>query len=203
MTATRKALLWAALLAIIAVPLALSLNSPLLAWRNPIYILAGIAGMVAMALLVVQPLLVAGTLPGLPGNRGRNAHRWGGAGLALAVVVHVAALWATSPPDVVDALLFSSPTPFSVWGVVAMWAVFAAGSLAWLRELLKLRPKLWRLLHVTFVTAAITGSVVHAMLIEGTMETVSKAVLCAAVLIIALRTFMRLKVWALFAPQRR
>ena len=83
-----------------------------------------------MALLLVQPLLVAGYLPGLPRSRGRRMHRWVGGGLIAAVVIHVAALWLTSPPDVIDALLFVSPTPFSAWGVIAMWAVFAAAALA-------------------------------------------------------------------------
>ena len=44
----------------------------------------------------------------------------------LTVIVHVAGLWLTSPPDVIDVLLFRSPTPFSAWGAIAMWAVFAA-----------------------------------------------------------------------------
>ncbi len=199
----RKTLIWAALGVAVALPLALSLNSPLLAWRDPVYILAGLAGVVAMVLLLVQPLLVAGSLPGLSGLRGRHVHRWAGLGLVLAVAAHVVALWVTSPPDVVDVLLFTSPTPFSIWGVVAMWAVFAAGCLAWLRNKLRLRPRLWRRLHVTFVSAAIIGSVVHAMLIEGTMEMVSKTVLCAIVAIVTLRVFVGLKVWALFVPQRR
>ena len=33
--------------------------------------------------------------------------------MAVAVVIHVAGLWITSPPDMIDALLFTSPTPFS------------------------------------------------------------------------------------------
>ena len=65
--------------------------------------------------------------------------------LVVAVVIHVAALWITSPPDVVDALLFASPTPFSAWGVIAMWAVFAAALLAALRRRLRLRPRTWRI----------------------------------------------------------
>ena len=35
-------------------------------------------------------------------------------------------LWITNLPDEIDGLLFASPTPFSAWGVIAMWAVFAA-----------------------------------------------------------------------------
>ena len=47
--------------------------------------------------------------------------------LVIAVVLHVAGLWVTSPPDVIDALLFVAPTPFSNWGIIAMWALFATG----------------------------------------------------------------------------
>jgi hypothetical protein len=45
--------------------------------------------------------------------------------LVVAVVVHVGGLWITSPPDMIDALLLTSPTPFSAFGVIAMWAIFA------------------------------------------------------------------------------
>ena len=105
---------------------------------------------------------------------------WGPA-LVLAVVVHVAALWLTSPPDVVDALLFRSPTPFSAWGVVAMWAVFATALLAALRGRLRLRLVVWRLCHIALAVMIVVGSVVHAMLIDGTMEIVSKVALSALV----------------------
>ena len=122
----RVILLWAALVAAIAVPIAAAVTSPLLAWRHPVYIAAGFAGVVALALLLLQPMLIGGYLPGLLAHRGRRAHRWIGGALVVAVVIHVGGLWITSAPDVIDALLFASPTPFSAWGVIAMWAVFAA-----------------------------------------------------------------------------
>ena len=34
------------------------LASPLLAWREPVYIVAGLAGVLAFALLLMQPLLI-------------------------------------------------------------------------------------------------------------------------------------------------
>ena len=113
----------------------------------------------------------------------------------MAVAIHVGALWITSPPDVVDALLFVSPTPFSAWGVIAMWAVFAAALLAVLRRWLRLR--MWRLGHTALVAVAIICSVVHAMLIEGTMETVSKVVLCTLVLAATVKVMVDLRVWAI------
>src|SRR5262245_4367706 len=55
------------------VPIAAAAASPLLEWRGPVYILAGFAGMIALGFMLVQPLLIAGYLPGLSAYRGR---RW-------------------------------------------------------------------------------------------------------------------------------
>ncbi|MEO1313432.1 MAG: ferric reductase-like transmembrane domain-containing protein [Pseudomonadota bacterium] len=180
----------------IGVPLAAAATSPLLAWREPVYIIAGFAGIVAMALLLVQPLLIGGYLPGLGGLRGRRVHRGIGVALVLTVLVHVGGLWITSPPDVVDALTFTSPTPFSVWGVIAMWAVFAAALLAGLRRRLRLPPRAWRQGHTALAAVIVLGTVVHAMLIEGTMETVSKAALGVLALAATVKVMADLRVWA-------
>jgi predicted ferric reductase len=173
-------LIWAALAIAVCVPIAAAVASPLLAWRGPLYILAGFAGILALGLMLVQPLLAGGSLPGLSGYRGRRAHRWIGGVLVVAVAVHVAGLWITSPPDMIDALLFASPTPFSPFGVIAMWAIFAVALLALLRRRLRLRT--WRIAHMSLAAVIVAGSVVHGMLVEGTMETMSKAALCALVI---------------------
>ena len=68
-----------------------------------------------------------------------------------------------------------------------MWAVFAAALLAALRRRLRLRPRVWRLGHTTLAAVIVVGSVVHAMLIEGTMGIVSKAAICALVLAVAVK----------------
>src|SRR3954471_6456498 len=188
-------LIWAALAVAICVPIAAAALSPLLAWRGPIYILAGFAGIIALGLVLVQPLLIAGYLPGLSAYRGRRAHHWVGGALAVAVVVHVGALWITSPPDMIDALFFSSPTPFSPWGVIAMWAIFAVALLAAVRRRLGLRPRTWRIGHMLLAIVIVVGSVVHAILVEGTMETVSKAALCVLVLAAAMTVMVDLRVW--------
>ena len=181
MTRMRAALIWVVVAGTIVVSLAIAATSPLLAWRGPIYVVAGFAGILALALVLLQPLLAAGLLPGLSVPRARRIHRRVGAALVAAIVVHVAGLWLTSPPDVVDALLFDSPTPFSAWGVVAMWAAFAAALLAALRRPLRIGPRLWRLGHIGLVVVVVLGGVVHALLIEGTMGSVSKLALCALV----------------------
>jgi predicted ferric reductase len=174
---------WAALAAVIAVPIGAAAVSPQLQWRHPVYIAAGFAGIIGLGLLLLQPLLIGGQLPGLSAQRSRRVHRWIGALLVAAVVFHVGALWITSAPDVIDALLFQSPTPFSAWGVVAMWATFAAALVAACRRRLRLRPRSWRIAHTSLTGVIVVGTVVHAILIEGTMEPVSKVVLCALVLL--------------------
>lgn len=191
----RSVLIWVVLVITLAVPIAAATTSPLLAWRDPIYIAAGIAGVIAMSLMLMQPLLAAGYLPGVSMARGRRVHRWIGSFLVTAIAVHVAGLWITSPPDVLDALFFVSPTQFSAWGVIAMWAVFTTALLAALRRRMRMRLRLWRLGHTGLVTVAVIGSSIHALLIEGTMETVSKAVLCALVLIATVKALADLKIW--------
>ena len=153
MRLARVALIWAALATAICVPIAVAAASPLLA---------------------------GGYLPGPSAYRGRRAHHWIGGALVVAMVVHVGGLWITSPPDMIDALLFASPTPFSPFGVIAMWAIFAVALLAAFRRRLGLRT--WRIAHMVLAAVIVVGSVVHGVLIEGAMETVSKAALCALVL---------------------
>jgi hypothetical protein len=190
MRLARVALIWAALAAAICAPIAAAATSPLLEWRGPVYILAGFAGIVGLGLLFVQPLLAGGYLPGLSAYRGRLAHHWIGGALVVAVVVHVGGLWITSPPDMIDALLFASPTPFSPFGVIAMWAIFAVALLAAFRRRLGLRT--WRIAHMVLAAVIVVGSVVHGVLIEGAMETVSKAALCALVLGAAIKVMVDL-----------
>ena len=49
---------------------------------------------------------------------------------------------------------------------------------------------------VTVISIVIVaGCVVHGMLVEGTMETVSKAALCALVLAAAVKVMVDLRVW--------
>ena len=195
MRSARVALIWAALVAAIGVPIALAATSSLLEYRGPVYIVAGFAGILALGLVLVQPLLIGGYLPGLAGYRGRRAHYWIGATLVVAVVVHVAGLWVTSPPDMIDALLFVSPTSFSPFGVIAMWAIFAVALMAAFRRRLGLAPRTWRIGHMLLAVVIVVGSVVHGLLIEGTMETMSKAALCVLVVLAAIKVMVDRRVW--------
>jgi predicted ferric reductase len=197
MPGLRPLLVWALIAGALALPVIAAARSPLLAYREPVYVAAGLAGVAALALLLLQPLLAGGVVPGMAGGRGRRLHRLVGAVLVAAVVLHVGALWLTSPPDVVDALLFRSPTPFSVWGVVAMWAVFAAALVAALRR--RLGPAVWRIAHRALAAVVVVGTVIHALLIDGTMETVTKIGLCLLVLAAAARVLADRRGW----PVRR
>ena len=120
-----------------------------------------------MVLLLIQPLLIGGVLPGIQRRMTRRYHQWFGALLVLAVVGHIAGLWITSPPDVIDVLLFRSPTHFSVWGAVAMWALFLAAAVVTFRRSLKLRPSTWKAAHTVLAILVVVGSIIHALLIEG------------------------------------
>jgi predicted ferric reductase len=190
MTTARAALIWALLAGAIFIPVALAATSPYLQWRDAIYIAACFAGIIGLGLLLVQPLLIAGLLPGLSAFRARQSHRWIGGALVVSIVVHVAGLWMTSPPDMLDALLFRSPTLFSPFGVVAMWAIFATATLALIRHRLGLQT--WRITHASLAAIIVGGSVVHGMLIDGTMETMSKAALCALVILATVKVMVDL-----------
>jgi predicted ferric reductase len=195
MKSARPILIWTALAAAIGVPIAAAAASPLLAWRPTIYTVAGFAGVVGLGFLLVQPLLIGGYLPGPSAARARRLHRWIGGLLVAAVVIHIGGLWITNPQDVMDVFLFQSPTPFSVWGVIGLGAVFVAALLALLRRRLRLRPRTWRVSHAFLAVVIVVATVVHALLIEGAMETISKAALCGLVVAATARVIAGLQVW--------
>ena len=191
----RAIAVWAALILVIGIPIAAAAFSPQLAWRQPPYIIAGFAGIVALAILLVQPLLIGGYLQGLGIVQSRRTHRWLGGLLVVAILIHVGGLWITSAPDVVDALLFRSPTPFSIWGVVAMWAVFVTAVIAACRHRFRFRPHTWRIIHASLAVVIVVGTVVHAVLIQGTMETFSKFALCGLAIVAGMKVMIDLRIW--------
>lgn len=188
------AVIWAAVAAAVTVPIVLAATSNLLSYRGAVYNLASFAGIAALSLVLLQPLLIGGYLPGFAGPAGRRAHLWIGGALVAAIVIHVGGLWIASPPDMIDALLFMSPTLFSPFGVIAMWAIFATALLAAFRPRLRLTPRPWRITHLSLAVVIVIGSVVHGLLIEGTMETMSKLALCVLVVAAAAKV-MGDRVW--------
>ena len=196
MAVLRAFLVWGALAAVVLVPIIVAAGSEYLQYRSTIYVIAGFAGIIGLAILLLQPLLASGLLPGLSVKAGRQIHRWTGLALLIAIALHIAGLWITSPPDMIDALTFTAPTAFSVFGVVAMWALVAAAVLAGFRKKLNVRPQVWRFAHTMVAVIVVVSSVVHALLIEGTMGRVSKTLLCVVLAAALLLTIWRLRPWA-------
>lgn len=173
-------LIWIAVVAIMIGPVLIAATSPYLAYRNAAYIAGGFAGIVGLALFVIQPMLASGFLPGVRAARSRRWHRWLGSAIVACVGLHILGLYLTSAPDTLDALLLVAPTPFSVYGVIALWGIVFTALLVIFRR--RLRPSLWSLLHNAVVFVVVVATVIHALLIEGAMEPVSKWLLCLAAL---------------------
>jgi predicted ferric reductase len=168
--------------AIMFAPVVVAAFSPYLASRNLPYIVGGFAGILALSFLFLQPLLPANYLAGSEGPVGRRWHRWLGVAIVVAVALHVGGLYLASPPDTIDALLLVSPTPFSIYGVTAMWGVIATALLVLFRRKLGLRHSVWRLIHNGLAAIVVASTVIHALQIEGAMEPATKWMLCLAVL---------------------
>ncbi|MDJ0993096.1 MAG: ferric reductase-like transmembrane domain-containing protein [Dinoroseobacter sp.] len=199
----RALLIWAALCTAIAVPIIAAAFSPLLAWREPIYIAAGFAGIVGMALMLLQPLLIGGRLPGIRASDNRRLHLWIGVLVVTAVVLHVAGLWITSPPDVIDVLLFRSPAPFGIWGALAMWAVFVSAALGLWRVHGRPQLHVWRIAHTACAILIVSGTILHAAMIEGTMHPLTKLLLGAVIFAATLHVIIERKAWARLVRQRK
>lgn len=173
---------WGAVAAVMVAPVLIAAFSPYLAYRDLPYIVGGFAGIVCLSLLFLQPLLPAAYLPGTRGPAGRRWHRWVGLAIVAAVALHVGGLYVTSPPDTIDALLLVAPTPFSVYGVTAMWGVVVTAILVALRRRMGLRHATWRLIHNGLAAIVVVATVIHAVQIQGAMEPISKWAMCIAVL---------------------
>lgn len=182
----KSLVIWSAVALVLLVPLVIAAQSPYLAYRDPSYIVAGFAGILSLILFLLQPLLAGGHIPGLRPRTARIWHRATGSVIILAVVAHVGGLYLTSPPDTLDALLLVSPTPFSLYGVVALWGMIITAILVLVRRRLPLRFLHWAVLHNALAVLIVLSTVVHALLIEGTMGTASKWVTCLAVMAVTL-----------------
>ena len=174
----RNLAIWGGLALLVLVPLVIAAASPLQASRNAAYVAASLAGVAALGLLTLQPLLARGHMPRMTPPRQRRWHQMLGASLLILVGLHIGGLFLTSPPDALDALLLVSPTPFSVYGVVAMWAILATALLAATRRRLRLSPRLWRGMHASLAALIVAATIIHAVQIEGTMGLWSKLALC-------------------------
>ncbi|WP_243694305.1 ferric reductase-like transmembrane domain-containing protein [Shimia isoporae] len=184
-------MLWSLFAIVFVTPLALAGTSPLLAWRSGIYIAASFAGIIAFGLCLLQPLLATAILSVNSPQQARRLHRLTGTVVFSGVLFHISGLWITSPPDVIDALLLRSPTPFSIWGVLATWALLLIAFLAVARRKLRWPPQRWGRVHLLLATILVTGAILHVLLIEGTMEPLSKFLLCLLLLAATLNAVKR------------
>lgn len=176
---------WAAVAVVAAAPVVVAGLSPLLAGRDAVWVLGGMAGVLGLSLLFLQPLLAARWLPGSQGGAGLRWHRWLGVVTLSAVLAHVVGLYAYSPEDIIDALLLRAPTPFSVYGVASLTALLLAAALAALLRLHRRAPVLWRLFHAILGVTAVATAVAHAWMIEGAMGESTKTMICFAALVAA------------------
>lgn len=195
-----RLVVWAALIAAAGLPVLFAAFSPYLAYRGAAYIVGGFAGIVGLSVLLIQPLLAAGYLPGLSPAEARVWHRRLGAVLVVLVLLHLGGLYLTSAPDTLDALLLVSPTPFSVWGVISFWGTLATGLLVASRRRLRMRPATWRIAHNALAAVVVIATVAHALQIEGAMEPVSKWLLSLAALAVTALVLIDIR---LIRPQRR
>ncbi len=167
---------------LIVVPVVIAALNPLQMSRGTSYVVGGLAGVVALSLFLVQPLLAAGFLPGMTLSRQRQWHRWVGASIITLIAMHVVGLYVTSPADIRDALLLQAPTSFSVYGVIALWASALTVLLVVLRGRMIRRGQVWKLSHQIVAAITIAASVIHALQIQGAMGNSSKWVISVAVL---------------------
>ncbi len=202
--AAKAACIWAMLALCMAVPVAVAASNPMLSSRDVYWIIGGLAGSVALALLLFQPLLAAGyaPLPSVP--VARHWHRWVGSLIMLTVGLHVGSLYLSSPEDTMDALLLVAPTWFSVYGVIGLVCVVFTAILVALRKRLRLRYSSWRILHNALALLLVASTIAHALLIDGAMGTVSKIALCALVFVatslVLIRTHVKKRPVAMKPP---
>lgn len=187
-------LAWMLLAACIAIPIGLAATSPLQASREALWIIGGMAGVVALALLLVQPMLAALFMPGLSVPVARRWHRWIGTSIVAAVVLHVGGLYLYSPDDVTDALLLVAPTPFALYGVIGLWSVVLTAVLVAIRSRSGMRYTTWRIAHNALSVVIVVSSIVHAIFIEGAMGLISKVILCILIFVATMIALLRIHV---------
>lgn len=175
-------------------PVLVAAFNPLQLSRNPAYIIGSMSGIVALALLLVLPLLVAGYLPGTHPAHERRWHRWLGCTLVFAIFLHIGGLYVTSPDDMTDALLLAAPTPFSVYGVMGLWAMVLTAFLVAARKRIGLSQLWWAVIHNCIAIIVVIASVVHTLMIEGTMGNISKIILCVCILAVTITAIFHLRV---------
>jgi len=188
------ALVWLLVLGVVFTPLVLAALSPLQASRNVAYVVGGLAGIAALGFLLLQPLLAAGYLPGFKVAQAKRWHRWLGFAVSVLVAVHIIGLFITSPDDMSDALLLVAPTPFSLYGVIGLWSLGITVLLVLARSRVGIRYGLWKIIHNLLAAVVVGASVIHTLMIDGAMNSLSKYVLCACIVVVTGAAMVHLRV---------
>ncbi|PZO02257.1 MAG: ferric reductase [Hyphomicrobiales bacterium] len=196
----RRLAAWLLIAVIAGLPVLVAAASPLQRGREALWITGGMAGVVALSLLFVQPLLMAAAPQLLQARAGVKWHRLGGIAIVAMVALHVGALYLYSPDDVTDALLLVAPTPFSLYGVISLWCLVLTAALAATRRVLKIGHRPWRILHSVLAVAVVGAGAIHAIQIEGAMEEYSKLAICLAALVVTTAGAIEVNI---LAPMRR
>lgn len=84
-----------------------------------------------------------------------------------------------------------------------MWATFAAALLAVFRRKLPIATHYWRFAHTSVTALVVATSVAHAMLIDGTMGNISKAMLSIAIVVTTIVVVARSGSWKALAGKIR
>jgi predicted ferric reductase len=177
--------LWAgraALAALLVVPPAVAVASPLQAGREMAWVLGALAGVLALSLLTVQVLLPTPWLDRLLAGHEPRWHRTVGLTLAAIILAHVAGLYLASPDDIRDALVLAAPT-YSRLGVLSAWSVGFSIALALARRRLGLIYSDWQILHSALAVAIVTTAVGHTVMIRGTLDGPAELLACGAALV--------------------
>jgi predicted ferric reductase len=172
----------AALAALLVVPAAAAVASPLQEGRDLTWVLGALAGVLALGLLIVQVLLPTPWLDAPLGGPGLRWHRWLGMGLAAVVVAHVLGLYLYSPDDVRDALVLAAPT-YSRLGVLSAWTVGLSVGLALARRRLGLTYSDWQILHSALAVAIVGTAVGHTVMLRGTLDGPVELGVCVATIL--------------------
>ena len=157
----RRAALWAALAAVVALPLALALTDFHLEAAPAALVLSTAAGALAVSALVLQPLLATGGRIG--------AHRVLGAVALALVLAHVAGLFVVAPDDALFAMSPDGPTRARM-ALIATIALIGAVALGVLRGRLPLAGGSWRILHAFLAVLVIALGLGHAVLTDGALD---------------------------------
>ncbi len=174
------------------VPIVLAVMSPLHQGRSAPYVVGALAGVVLLSLLLTQPLLAIGFNLNTSLACARKWHQWLGGAIVVLIALHIGGLYLASPMDMLDALTLAAPTPFSLYGVIGLWASVLIVFSLLIRK--RTKPMRWNTIHNVLALLVVVPGVVHALLIEGSMEVRTKWILCIVIVLASTLVSVKLRI---------